>query len=254
MHTPPSSRTAVPADRASALALGLGRAAARAGPASLHLSGASAAVQVSRDSSRQALEDNGRHGRRGRRRAARPGRRTPSWPSWRRWPSRPSAEILKNAWQLPIAAGRLPPDRRLRRSAAALWSHCHTGLDFAAPEGTPILAVANGVDHRDRLGRRLRQPDRDDARGRHRALVLPPVRVRRRARATRSSAASRSASSARPATPPARTCTSRCAPAAATRSTPSRRSSSTASAPDPELTLSCPSRVTAGGQSFSTGA
>jgi murein DD-endopeptidase MepM/ murein hydrolase activator NlpD len=26
-----------------------------------------------------------------------------------------------------------------------LWAHYHTGLDFAAPSGTPIRAVANGV-------------------------------------------------------------------------------------------------------------
>ena len=29
--------------------------------------------------------------------------------------------------------------------AGGLWSSNHTGLDFAAPSGTPIVAVANGV-------------------------------------------------------------------------------------------------------------
>jgi murein DD-endopeptidase MepM/ murein hydrolase activator NlpD len=28
---------------------------------------------------------------------------------------------------------------------SGLWSHCHTGLDFAAPSGTPIKAVAGGT-------------------------------------------------------------------------------------------------------------
>ena len=26
-----------------------------------------------------------------------------------------------------------------------LWANYHTGLDFAAPSGTPIVAIANGV-------------------------------------------------------------------------------------------------------------
>jgi murein DD-endopeptidase MepM/ murein hydrolase activator NlpD len=54
------------------------------------------------------------------------------------------AEILENAWQLPIAQGvyRLTAEFG---QCSSLWSHCHTGLDFAAPEGTPIVAIANGV-------------------------------------------------------------------------------------------------------------
>jgi murein DD-endopeptidase MepM/ murein hydrolase activator NlpD len=54
------------------------------------------------------------------------------------------AEILKNAWQLSIARGTYHLTAGFGE-CSSLWSHCHTGLDFAAPEGTPILAVANGV-------------------------------------------------------------------------------------------------------------
>ena len=53
-------------------------------------------------------------------------------------------EILKNAWRLPIAPGAYHLTAGFGE-CSSLWSHCHTGLDFAAPEGTPILSVANGV-------------------------------------------------------------------------------------------------------------
>jgi murein DD-endopeptidase MepM/ murein hydrolase activator NlpD len=51
-------------------------------------------------------------------------------------------KIRLNQWVLPAAGYHLTA--RFGQSSG-LWATVHTGLDFAAAEGTPIMAVANGV-------------------------------------------------------------------------------------------------------------
>ncbi|NHA01669.1 M23 family metallopeptidase [Nocardioides sp. W3-2-3] len=52
-----------------------------------------------------------------------------------------AAEIALNRWVLPLHAYRLTA----KFGEYGLWSNYHTGLDFAAPVGTPIYAVTNGT-------------------------------------------------------------------------------------------------------------
>lgn len=52
------------------------------------------------------------------------------------------AEARANRWVLPVASYRLTG--RFGDSSY-LWSTVHTGLDFAAPEGSTLMAVAAGV-------------------------------------------------------------------------------------------------------------
>ena len=52
--------------------------------------------------------------------------------------------LARNAWQLPVQAGAYRLTATFGQ-CSWLWSHCHTGLDFAAPSGTPLMAIAGGV-------------------------------------------------------------------------------------------------------------
>lgn len=53
-----------------------------------------------------------------------------------------AAKIEANQWVMPVSGYRLSATFGL---SSYLWSTVHTGLDFAAPSGTPLVAVANGT-------------------------------------------------------------------------------------------------------------
>jgi len=53
--------------------------------------------------------------------------------------------INLNQWSLPVASGAYHLTGTFGQAGSYWSSGYHTGLDFAAPSGTPIMAVANGV-------------------------------------------------------------------------------------------------------------
>jgi murein DD-endopeptidase MepM/ murein hydrolase activator NlpD len=55
-----------------------------------------------------------------------------------------AAQIKLHQWVLPVAPGVYHLTARFGEYSY-LWSSMHTGLDFAAPTGTPIMAVAGGT-------------------------------------------------------------------------------------------------------------
>ena len=102
-------------------------------------------VRISRDTSRRPLKDARRNDRSASSEAkARQKKAALAKAAAASRAEREAAEAARNAWQLPLERGVYHLSAEFGQ-CSALWSQCHTGLDFAAPSGTPIRAVASGV-------------------------------------------------------------------------------------------------------------
>ncbi|MCW2779644.1 MAG: Glycyl-glycine endopeptidase precursor [Marmoricola sp.] len=101
----------------------------------------SRAQAISRDSQRQALQDAAKV----KLKAAAEDQmqqRNAALSNLRNLAEKRATQIAKDLWVLPTVGYHLTARFGM---AGGLWANNHTGLDFAAPTGTPIFAVANGV-------------------------------------------------------------------------------------------------------------
>ncbi len=71
-------------------------------------------------------------------------RRTAALASLAHRADKESGVLARRAWTVPVTRGVYHLTAGFGQ-CSGLWSHCHTGLDFASPEGTPIHAVAGGT-------------------------------------------------------------------------------------------------------------
>ena len=127
--------------------------------------------------------------------------------------ARIAAEAARPKWVVPVLGYRLTAGF----GEYGLWSSAHTGQDFAAPEGTPVRSVGDGTilstGYDGAYGNKIviQHPDGTVTWYCHLSSFLQyrgPGQGRRHHRPHRHARA----------TPPARTCTSRCAPARTCRS------------------------------------
>jgi len=122
------------------LALSAGAADVLNGSDALGVSGDARALAISRDTERQAQEDRSDATIK----AAieeQADQRTGRLLELADSAEKRANQIAKNLWVLPTVGYHLTA----RFGQTGLWSSIHTGLDFAAPSGSPIYAIANGV-------------------------------------------------------------------------------------------------------------
>ena len=96
---------------------------------------------ISRDSERQAVQDKATSSLEAEAEAASV-QRNAALSSLAHSAEKRADQIAKNQWVLPTVGYHLTGRFGM---VSGLWASFHTGLDFAAPTGTPIYAIANGV-------------------------------------------------------------------------------------------------------------
>ncbi|MGY2873875.1 murein DD-endopeptidase MepM/ murein hydrolase activator NlpD [Marmoricola sp. URHA0025 HA25] len=122
------------------LALSSGSAEALNGSDALPAGSDARALAISRDSQRQALQDTSKASTQ-QAVEEQADQRTGKLLELADSAEKRADQIAKNLWVLPTVGYHLTA----RFGQVGLWSSVHTGLDFAAPSGTPIYAIATGV-------------------------------------------------------------------------------------------------------------